>query len=109
MLATRTAPITQGPQPQPHTAIHMASFIPLIVARIHAGHTIYRFHRQWNRTAAVSGICEWAAVSSCRCSVQPQIGDVARVLLEFAALNLLDDLDEPLVGAGWQPDLFALA
>jgi hypothetical protein len=31
--------------------------------------------------------------------VQPQFGDVARVLLQFAALDLLDDVDEPLIGA----------
>jgi len=42
-------------------------------------------------------------------SVQPQLGNVARVLLEFAALDFFDDLDEPLVGARRQPGPFALA
>src|SRR3954468_15952875 len=42
-------------------------------------------------------------------SVQPQVGDVARVLLEFAALDLFDDLDEPLVGPSRQSGPFALA
>jgi len=41
--------------------------------------------------------------------VQPQFGDVARVGLEFAALDLFDNIDEPLVGARLQPDLRALA
>jgi hypothetical protein len=35
--------------------------------------------------------------------VQPELGDVRRVLLEFAAFDLLDDVDEPLVGAGREP------
>src|SRR3954470_6222856 len=42
-------------------------------------------------------------------SVEPQIGDVARVLLEFAALDLFDQIDQALVGAGGEADLFALA
>ena len=42
-------------------------------------------------------------------SVKPQVGDVARVLFEFAALDLLDQIDEPLVGAGGEADLFSLA
>src|SRR5205807_2298726 len=41
--------------------------------------------------------------------VQPQFGDVAGVLLEFAALDLFDDIDEPLIGARREPDLLALA
>jgi hypothetical protein len=42
-------------------------------------------------------------------SVEPQLGDVARVLLEFAALDALDDVDEALVGAGRDADLLAFA
>src|SRR6516164_1620723 len=41
--------------------------------------------------------------------VQSEFGDVARVGLEFAALDLLDDIDETFVGTGLKPDLFALA
>src|SRR6266513_2108932 len=43
------------------------------------------------------------------CSVQPELGDVARVLLELAALDLLDEVDEALIGARREPDLLALA
>jgi hypothetical protein len=42
-------------------------------------------------------------------SVEPQLGDVARVLLELAALDALDDVDEALVGAGLDADLLAFA
>src|SRR5260370_25363287 len=42
-------------------------------------------------------------------SIQPQFGDVARVLREFAALDPLDDLDQALVGACLKPDLLAFA
>jgi hypothetical protein len=31
-------------------------------------------------------------------SVEPQLVDVARILFELAALDLLDDVDEPLIG-----------
>src|SRR5712671_2262479 len=41
--------------------------------------------------------------------VQPQFGDVAGILLELAALDLFDDVDEPLIGARREPDLLALA
>jgi hypothetical protein len=37
---------------------------------------------------------------------QRQFGDVARVLFEFAALDLLDDIDEPLIGARLNAALF---
>ena len=42
-------------------------------------------------------------------SVQPQLGDVARVLFEFAALDPFDDVDEPLIGARLDADLRAFA
>ena len=41
--------------------------------------------------------------------VQPELGDVARVLFELAALDLFDDVDQPLIGAGPNADLFAFA
>ena len=42
-------------------------------------------------------------------SVQSEVGDVARVLFEFAAFDLFDDVDETRVGARLNPDLLALA
>src|SRR6185437_4442724 len=39
-----------------------------------------------------------------RCSVEPQIGDVARIGLELAAFDLVDDLGQGGVGAGGKPD-----
>ena len=33
-------------------------------------------------------------------SVEPQLGDVARVLPQLAALDLFDGVDEPLIGEG---------
>src|ERR1700758_1540065 len=41
--------------------------------------------------------------------VQPHFGNVAWVLFEFATLDLFDDIDEPLVGAGLNADLLAFA
>jgi hypothetical protein len=41
--------------------------------------------------------------------VEPQLGDVAWVLFELAALDLLDDVYKPLVGARLNADLLALA
>src|SRR5262245_56153591 len=42
-------------------------------------------------------------------TVEPQLGNMARVLFGFAALDLLDDVDEALVGAGRDADLLAFA
>jgi len=42
-------------------------------------------------------------------SVEPQLGDVARVLLQLAALDLLDDIAQPLIGARLNTDLLAFA
>jgi hypothetical protein len=39
--------------------------------------------------------------------IQPQLSDVARVGLEFAALDLFDESDEPFICACCDPDLFA--
>ena len=41
--------------------------------------------------------------------VQPELGDVPRVLLEFTALDLFDDVDEPVIGAGLNANLLAFA
>src|SRR5205085_1723687 len=41
--------------------------------------------------------------------VQPEFGDVAGILLELAALDLFDEVDEPLIGARREPDLLAFA
>src|SRR5712671_2241550 len=42
-------------------------------------------------------------------SIQSEVGDVARVLFQFAALDALDDVDQALVGAGGDADLRAFA
>ena len=42
----------------------------------------------------------WIFVSR---SVQPELGNVAWVLFEYAALDLFDDVDEPLIGARLNP------
>jgi hypothetical protein len=41
--------------------------------------------------------------------VQPQLGDVPRILLQLAALDLLDDVGEDRIGAAGHTELLALA
>src|SRR5580658_9584015 len=41
--------------------------------------------------------------------VQPQLGDVPRILLELTALHLLDDVGQDRIGAAGHAELLALA
>ena len=53
-----------------------------------------------------SGPTTWGFVSG---SVEPQFRDVARVPPKLAALDFLNDVDEPLIGARLNPNLLPFA
>jgi hypothetical protein len=95
-------PDAGGPEP-PHLIKATRLLIPpLDRAR---GGKIFRSIRR----SLVPSSEEAGRVSIVPLSVQPEFGDVARVLLQFAALDALDDVDEALVGAGLHSDLLPLA